>query len=173
MMMGLFRKFNRKKQKEFNYEEYNRRKQQEAETKRKARAKEPFKKAWRDAVQESVPILQLWLAQFIPPVWYKNLIMKLLDLINRHADKYVQSVSLLNISYFRKSFTMYTIAYGIRLITLFLIGWLRWIHDAILFFGINTSFTEKEVVVRDKKVYRYTMRVRYFFHEILYKEMDF
>lgn len=170
--MSFFRKFTRKQQKEFNYEEYSRRQRQEQEARRKQRAKKMLLDAWQNAVQEAVPVWQLWLALHIPPIWYKRLITQLLCLIDRYANGYVDKVSKMNIAYWRKSLTMYVIAYSIRIITFFLIGILKWIHDRILTFGVITTLTERPVEVAGKKEFKYTMVVRYFWSEICRKEIN-
>jgi hypothetical protein len=169
--MSFFRKFARKQQKEFNYEEYNRKKVQEQEARRKQRAKALLLQAWQNAVQEAVPVWQLWLALHIPPVWYKRLITTLLSLIDRHANEYAKKVTEMDIAYWRKAFTMYTVAYGIRVISFILIGIFKWIHDRVLTFGVITTLTERPIEVAGKKEFRYVLVVRYFWSEICRKEI--
>lgn len=169
--MSFFRKFNRKKQKEFNYEEYNRRHKQEQEARRVQRAKAQLLTAWQNSVQEAVPVWQLWLALHIPPIWYKNLSSRIFNLIDRHATKYAQAIGEKHIAKWRLAMNLRILMFVVKVCHFVLIGMFRWVRDRILTFGVITTLTEKPIDVAGKKEYKYTLVVRYFWSEICRKEI--
>jgi len=169
--MSFFRKFNRQKQKEFNYEEYSRKKKNESEVRRVQRAKAQLLLAWQNSVQDAVPLWQLWLAYHIPPVWYKHLSSKLFGLIDRRVSLYVEKLSCRKLAKWRMEMNIRIILFLVQVVHFILIGFGRWIRDRILMFGVITTLTEKPLEVAGKKEFKYTLVVRYFWNEVCRKEI--